>query len=90
MYGQRLNVVYDEEMSERDCLSLNIYMPASALNYEQELPVCVWIYGGGFTVGSITTPLYGKRDAKQHVIFSEGNGISSQEPFLTLVFFRCT
>ncbi|KAF9957086.1 hypothetical protein BGZ72_002188 [Mortierella alpina] len=58
MFGQRLNVVYDEEMSERDCLSLNIYMPASALNYEQELPVCVWIYGGGFTVGSITTPLY--------------------------------
>ncbi|KAF9957085.1 hypothetical protein BGZ72_002187 [Mortierella alpina] len=58
MFGMKADVVYEEVMDERDCLSLNIYMPASALSYEQKLPVCVWIYGGGFKIGSITTPLY--------------------------------
>ncbi|KAF9957137.1 hypothetical protein BGZ72_002122, partial [Mortierella alpina] len=45
-------------MSEYDCLSLNILMPASALGSSEELPVLVWIYGGGFKIGSITAPLY--------------------------------
>ncbi len=48
-------------MNERDCLSLNILMPASALDSNEELPVLVWIYGGGFKIGSITAPLYGKQ-----------------------------
>ncbi|KAF9966816.1 hypothetical protein BGZ70_001177 [Mortierella alpina] len=58
MFGLKPKVVYEDDMSERDCLSLNIYMPASALTRQEKLPVCVWIYGGGFKVGSITTPLY--------------------------------
>ncbi|KAF9271761.1 hypothetical protein BGZ68_003104 [Mortierella alpina] len=58
MLGDKPNAVYEETMSERDCLSLNIYMPASALNSHEKLPVCVWIYGGGLQVGSITYPLY--------------------------------
>ncbi|KAF9568875.1 Cocaine esterase [Mortierella alpina] len=51
-------VVYEETMSEHDCLSLNIFMPVSALDSSEELPVLVWIYGGGFKIGSITAPLH--------------------------------
>ncbi|KAG9070486.1 Carboxylesterase 5A [Linnemannia hyalina] len=39
--------VYDEDMSERDCLNCNIFMPASAVGSSEELPVLVWIHGGG-------------------------------------------
>ncbi|KAF9946131.1 hypothetical protein BGZ70_003392, partial [Mortierella alpina] len=52
------DALYEEAMSERDSLCLNIYMPASALVSDETLPVCVWIYGGGFKFGSITDPLY--------------------------------
>ncbi|KAF9960536.1 hypothetical protein BGZ70_008574 [Mortierella alpina] len=51
-------IVYEETMSEHDCLSLNIFMPTSALDSSEKLPVLVWIYGGGFKIGSITAPLY--------------------------------
>ncbi|CAO3574827.1 unnamed protein product [Mortierella alpina] len=58
IFGMKSSMVYEEAMSERDCLSLNIYMPASALSTDETLPVCVWIYGGGFKAGSITAPIY--------------------------------
>ncbi|KAF9981775.1 hypothetical protein BGZ75_006885 [Mortierella antarctica] len=58
IFGMKSNMVYEEAMSERDCLSLNIYMPASALDSDEKLPVCVWLYGGGYKAGSITTPIY--------------------------------
>ncbi|KAF9282744.1 hypothetical protein BGZ68_005765 [Mortierella alpina] len=67
MFGMKSSVVYEGAMSEHDCLSLNIYMPVSALKSEENLPVCVWIYGGGFKIGSITTPLY---DCTQLVLTS--------------------
>ncbi|KAG0202248.1 hypothetical protein BGX28_005185 [Mortierella sp. GBA30] len=51
-------MAYEEWMNERDCLNCNIYMPSSALNSEEELPVLVWIYGGGFRNGGIASPLY--------------------------------
>ena len=45
-------VFRDPGMSE-DCLSLNIWTPASAKEANKaKLPVMVWIYGGGFVVGS--------------------------------------
>ena len=45
-------VFRDPGMSE-DCLTLNIWTPASAKDAKkQKLPVMVWIYGGGFVVGS--------------------------------------
>ena len=43
-------------MSE-DCLTLNIWRPASA-KPGQRLPVMVWIYGGAFIIGGSSTPFY--------------------------------
>lgn len=53
-------------MSE-DCLYLNVWTPARSVN--DNLPVMVWIYGGGFSQGTTATPNYnGKRLAKEGVI----------------------
>ncbi|KAF9929267.1 hypothetical protein FBU30_001749 [Linnemannia zychae] len=49
---------YAKDMSERDCLNCNVFMPASAVNSTEKLPVMVWIYGGGLRYGSNATPLY--------------------------------
>uniref|UniRef100_A0A3Q2WV05 Carboxylesterase type B domain-containing protein n=1 Tax=Haplochromis burtoni TaxID=8153 RepID=A0A3Q2WV05_HAPBU len=37
-----------------DCLYLNIYTPANRAD-DAQLPVMVWIHGGGLTVGSAST-----------------------------------
>jgi para-nitrobenzyl esterase len=39
-----------------DCLYLNIWTPARSA--KERLPVLVWIYGGGYTNGSASMPLY--------------------------------
>ena len=44
------------EPSSEDCLYLNIWTPAR--RPDAKLPVMVWIYGGGFTTGSASMPLY--------------------------------
>ncbi len=44
-----------EAMGE-DCLYLNIWMPSHQPG--AKLPVMVWIYGGGWTTGSASMPLY--------------------------------
>ncbi|HLK55345.1 MAG TPA: carboxylesterase family protein [Chthonomonadaceae bacterium] len=50
-----------------DCLYLNLWTPAK--NASARLPVLVWIYGGGFTNGSASMPLYwGDRLARKGVI----------------------
>lgn len=36
-----------------DCLYLNIWTPITAQKQQQPLAVMVWIYGGGFTSGSV-------------------------------------
>jgi len=46
---------YDAPSSE-DCLYLNIWTKADSP--EAKLPVMVWIHGGGFTIGSSSTPAY--------------------------------
>src|ERR1700722_10479031 len=38
------------------CLYLNIWTPAKSA--QEHLPVTVWIYGGGYTNGSASMPLY--------------------------------
>ncbi|HEY3815366.1 MAG TPA: carboxylesterase family protein [Caulobacteraceae bacterium] len=49
-----------------DCLYLNIWAPAGA---NARLPVLVWIYGGGFSNGSASMPLYwGDKLARKGVI----------------------
>ncbi|HEV3238999.1 MAG TPA: carboxylesterase family protein [Casimicrobiaceae bacterium] len=50
-----------------DCLYLNIWTPAKSP--AEQLPVIVWIYGGGYRNGAASMPLYwGERLAHQGVI----------------------
>ena len=48
---------FPEPPRSEDCLYLNIWEPASAAP-GAKLPVMVWIYGGGFQIGSSAIPLY--------------------------------
>jgi para-nitrobenzyl esterase len=51
-----------------DCLYLNVWTPAK--NLGEKLPVLFWIYGGGFSGGSTSTPMYdGTGFAKKGVVF---------------------
>ncbi len=50
-----------------DCLTLNVYAPATAP--QGGLPVMVWIHGGGFTQGAGSLPAYdGTSFARQGVV----------------------
>ncbi len=53
-----LNHYFGEEPTSEDCLYLNIWVPADA-KPDAKLPVLVYIYGGGFTIGSGGMALYG-------------------------------
>ncbi|HWG75776.1 MAG TPA: carboxylesterase family protein [Steroidobacteraceae bacterium] len=51
-----------------DCLYLNVWTPAKTAG--EKLPVLAWIYGGGFTAGMTSTPLYdGTHFAQKGVVF---------------------
>lgn len=55
-----------EPISE-DCLYLNLWSPAKTTT--DKLPVMVWIYGGGFSSGGNTVPLYdGEELAKKGIV----------------------
>jgi para-nitrobenzyl esterase len=50
-----------------DCLTLNIWTPAKSA--KERLPVMVWIYGGGFMIGSSAQPTYdGETLARQGAV----------------------
>lgn len=53
-----INHYYGEEPTSEDCLYLNVWAPAKA-RPGAKLPVIVYIYGGGFTLGSAGIPTYG-------------------------------
>jgi para-nitrobenzyl esterase len=54
--------------ASEDCLYLNVWTPAKAPG--EKLPVIAWIYGGGFTGGMTSTPLYdGTHFAQKGVVF---------------------
>jgi para-nitrobenzyl esterase len=56
-----------------DCLFLNVWSPASAAP-RAKLPVMVWIYGGGFTGGSSSSPnTSGTQFARQGVVLVAAN-----------------
>ncbi len=53
--------------TSEDCLYLNVWRPTA--NPSAELPVLVWIYGGGYTNGSASMPLYsGDRLARRGIV----------------------
>ncbi len=53
--------------TSEDCLYLNVWRPDNAA--ARDLPVMVWIYGGGFTGGSASAPnTSGSEFAKQGVV----------------------
>ncbi len=53
-----INHYYGEEASSEDCLYLNIWAPSRS-EPGSHLPVIVYLYGGGFTIGSAGIPTYG-------------------------------
>jgi para-nitrobenzyl esterase len=52
--GRTMNHYFGTESTSEDCLYLNIWAPPAG----EKLPVIVWIYGGGFTVGSASMANY--------------------------------
>jgi para-nitrobenzyl esterase len=62
-----------EPAPSEDCLYLNIWAPADAAP-AAKLPVMVWIYGGGFQIGSSATILFdGTQFAKDGVMLVSFN-----------------
>src|SRR5450631_3449156 len=50
-----------------DCLYLNVWTPAKSV--ADKVPVLVWIYGGGFSFGSTSTPVHnGEHLARKGVV----------------------
>jgi para-nitrobenzyl esterase len=45
-----------ERVISEDCLALNVWTPA--LDESAGLPVLVWLHGGGWSIGSASSPLY--------------------------------
>ncbi|MBK9011192.1 carboxylesterase family protein [Novosphingobium sp.] len=61
----RQNHYFGNEASSEDCLYLNVWAPRSA----KKLPVVVWVYGGGFNIGSASMANYsGEPLAKAGVV----------------------
>lgn len=67
------NHYFGDELAGEDCLYLNLWSPASA-KAGAKLPVVVWIYGGAFSLGSASSPIYGGESlAKKGVIYVAAN-----------------
>uniref|UniRef100_A0A8C6BSL5 Carboxylic ester hydrolase n=1 Tax=Monodon monoceros TaxID=40151 RepID=A0A8C6BSL5_MONMO len=45
-------ITQDSTYGKEDCLYLNIWVPQGRKEVSRNLPVMIWIYGGGFLVGS--------------------------------------
>ncbi len=68
-----INHYFGEEASGENCLFMNIWTPAGA-KPGAKLPVIVFIYGGGYTIGSSGMPNYGgEAVAKSGAIFVNFN-----------------
>jgi para-nitrobenzyl esterase len=61
------DIVFRDPGSSEDCLTLNVWTPASAR--KERLPVMVWVHGGGFAYGGSSEPRQdGRNLAEHHVI----------------------
>jgi len=68
-----LNHYFGEEATSENCLYLNIWATPDA-KPGAKLPVVVWIYGGGFTLGSSGMAIYdGENVAKKGTVFVSFN-----------------
>jgi len=68
-----INHYFGEEATSEDCLTLNLWTPAAATS-ASKLPVIVFIYGGGFTIGSSGMANYGGESvAKAGAVFVNFN-----------------
>ena len=64
-----INHYFGEEATSEDCLYLNIWAPPRSGD-APPIPVIVWIYGGGFTIGSASMANYsGERLAGKGVVY---------------------
>jgi para-nitrobenzyl esterase len=64
-----INHYFGEEPSSEDCLYLNVWVPGNSVP-AAKLPVIVFIYGGGGTVGSAGIALYhGEQVAARGAVF---------------------
>ena len=68
-----INHYFGEEATSEDCLYMNIWAPGSATS-RSKLPVIVFIYGGGGTIGSSGSALYaGENVAKRNAVYVNFN-----------------
>jgi para-nitrobenzyl esterase len=71
--AHNINHYFGEEPTSEDCLYLNVWAPAAA-RPGANLPVIVFIYGGGSTIGSSGMALYGGDGiAKRGAVFVNFN-----------------
>lgn len=64
MRAHDINHYYGEEASSEDCLYINVWAPPTA-TAGSKLPVIVYVYGGGFTIGSAGIATYGGESIAQ-------------------------
>lgn len=70
MRAHNINHYFGEEAPCEDCLYLNLWVPPTAQE-GQKLPVLVFIYGGGYTQGTINLANYsGEHLAKKGVLYA--------------------
>jgi para-nitrobenzyl esterase len=68
-----INHYFGEEPTSENCLYMNVWAPPSA-RAGSKLPVIVFIYGGGGTIGSSGSPLYGGEEvAKRGAVYVNFN-----------------
>lgn len=71
--AHNINHYFGEEATSEDCLTVNVWAPADAAP-GAKLPVIVYFYGGGSTIGSSGMALYGgERMAERGAIFVNFN-----------------
>lgn len=59
-----INHYFGEEATSEDCLYLNLWAP-QGVTARSKLPVILWLYGGGLSIGSASMPNYGGENLAQ-------------------------